>query len=281
MSKIALPWNSRKDRQEKADEYIITFINKPNNFDNLMEFLSVHQEDKFNIIIDTSDYDFDYAKLKILNSIHKNLIFKIPPKPEIYNKLHEYNIKYYFGFEYAAINFRSLEQLVEMGVSCIYIADDLCYNLKRVRQACDYFNIELRWVLDFIPSFTMNKSENVRAPIILPECIDFLSKYIDVYEFIENESWVRLETLYKIWFINKEWRENLRSIYPELDIDIWNQCMIPDFNIYKMNCGYRCAYGSACKKCNQFKEMADDLHKKGIEYTPTLHKRKGEVNVFN
>lgn len=57
--------------------------------------------------------------------------------------------------------------------------------------------------------------------------------------------------------------------------------MIPDFNIYKMNCGYRCAYGSACKKCNQFKEMADDLHKKGIEYTPTLHKRKGEINVFN
>lgn len=57
--------------------------------------------------------------------------------------------------------------------------------------------------------------------------------------------------------------------------------MIPDFNVYKMNCGYRCAYGSACKKCNQFKEMADDLHKKGIEYTPTLHKRKGEVNVLN
>lgn len=42
-----------------------------------------------------------------------------------------------------------------------------------------------------------------------------------------------------------------------------------------MNCRYRCAYGSACKKCNQFKEMADDLYKKNIEYVlPT--EEKGE-----
>ena len=55
-----------------------------------MEFLSGHQEDKFNIVIDTTDYEFDYAKVKILNSIHKNLIFKIPPNPEIYKKFQEY-----------------------------------------------------------------------------------------------------------------------------------------------------------------------------------------------
>lgn len=109
-----------------------------------MEFLSGHQEDKFNIVIDTTDYEFDYAKVKILNSIHKNLIFKIPPNPEIYKKFQEYGIKYYFGYEYAATNFRFLEQLVKMGVSAIYIADDLCYNLKRVRQACDHFGVELR-----------------------------------------------------------------------------------------------------------------------------------------
>jgi hypothetical protein len=109
-----------------------------------MEFLSMHQEDRFNIIIDTSEYDFDFTKVKILNNIHKNLIFQIPPNPEIYKKLQEYKAKYYFDINYAAINFRSLEQLVRMGVSAIYIADDLCYNLKRVRQACDHFNIELR-----------------------------------------------------------------------------------------------------------------------------------------
>lgn len=45
-----------------------------------------------------------------------------------------------------------------------------------------------------------------------------------------------------------------------------------------MNCKYKCGYGSVCKKCNQFKEMADDLYKKHIEYSPQK-KKKGEVNV--
>lgn len=50
----------------------------------------------------------------------------------------------------------------------------------------------------------MDKSSDVKAPIILPECIDKLSKYVDVYEFLEKRSWIRLETLYKIWFTKKE-----------------------------------------------------------------------------
>ena len=183
-----------------------------------------------------------------------------------------YNIKFYFDASFAVTNFRSLEQLAKIGVSSVYIADDLCYNLKKVRIACDKYGLELRWILNTIPSFSLNKTTDVRAPIMLPECINELNKYVDVFEFIENKSWVKIDTLYKIWFIKKEWRENLRFIYPELDIDIWNQSMVPNFNIYKMNCGYKCGYGSVCKKCNQFKEIADDLHEKHIEYVLSKEK---------
>lgn len=104
----------------------------------------MHLNDRFNIIIDTSEYSFDYAKLKILNAIHHNLYFIIPPKEEIYSKLKEYNIKFYFDSSFAATNFRSLEQLAKIGVSSVYIADDLCYNLKKVRIACDKYGLELR-----------------------------------------------------------------------------------------------------------------------------------------
>lgn len=272
--KVALPWNPQEKLQEKADEYIITFTNKPNNFDNLMEFLSTHLDDKFNISIDTSEYNFDYSKLKILNAIHKNLYFIVPPKEDLCKKLKENNIKFYFGPEFAATNFSSLEYLANIGVSAVYIAEDLCYNLKNVRILCDKYNIELRWILNAIPSFLPNKATNVRAPIMLPECVDELSRYVDVYEFAEKHSWARLNTLYKVWFLKKKWRDNLRFIYPELEIDIWNQSMIPDFNIYKMNCKYKCAYGSVCKKCNQFKELADDLYNKNMEYD--WQDKKGE-----
>ena len=210
----------REDHQNKADEYNITFINKPNNFDNLMEFLSSHLDDRFNITIDTSEYSFDYAKLKVLNAIHHKLYFIVPPKEEICSKLTEYDIKFYFNASSAATNFRSLEQLAKIGVSSVYIADDLCYDLKRVRAACDKYGLELRWILNAIPSFFSNKTMDVRAPIVLPECVDELAKYVDVGEFEENKSWARLGVLHKIWFIKKQWRENLRAIYPELEIDI-------------------------------------------------------------
>ena len=109
-----------------------------------MEFLSTHLEDRFNIFIDTSEYDFDYAKLKILNAVHKNLYFIIPPKKDLCYNLKKNNIKFYFDFNHAATNFRSLEQIANMGVSAIYIADDLCYNLKQVRKACNAYGLELR-----------------------------------------------------------------------------------------------------------------------------------------
>ena len=109
-----------------------------------MEFLSTHLDDRFNIIIDTSEYSFDYTKLKVLNAIHHNLYFIIPPREDICNILKNNNIKFYFDLSAAATNFRALEQLAKIGVSAVYIADDLCYNLKHVRAACDKYGLEIR-----------------------------------------------------------------------------------------------------------------------------------------
>lgn len=272
--KIALPWYPREDRQF-GDEYNITFVNKSNNFDNLIDFLTCYPDIRFNILIDISEYEFDFQKIKILNTINPNIHIILNnltcQKQKILKKN---NIKFYLSPEYAVSNFRMLECIASLGVTDIYIQDDLCYNLSKVRKAADKLNIQIRLILNQIASSIPNKGENVRSPWFIPETVDELDKYIDIAEF-ENNSWVRIETLYKIWFKDKQWRENLRYINPQLNIDIWNQCMIPDFTKYKMNCGYRCAYGSVCKKCNQFTEMAQNLYNKKIEYSIP----KGEQNV--
>ena len=109
-----------------------------------MEFLSMHLNNRFNITIDTSEYSFDYNKLKVLNVIHHNLYFIVPPKEEICTMLKNNNIKFYFNVSAAATNFRALEKITKIGVSSVYIADDLCYNLKRVRAACDQYGLEIR-----------------------------------------------------------------------------------------------------------------------------------------
>ena len=263
--KIALPWHPREERQF-GDEYNITFVNKPDNFENLMEFLSKYPDTRFNITIDTKEYQFDYSKLPILNTIHKHIYIVTSLYENHYKQLQEMGIKFYFNADFPIVNFRLLKYVIDLGVTDVYIMDDLCYDLKRVRAAADKNNVSIRMILNHIPSMLLDKGSDVRSPIFIPETVDELSKYIDTAEFDDGGSWARLETLYKIWFIKKQWRENLQAINTDLQIAIPNQSMIPDFTIYKMNCGYRCGYGSVCKKCNQFFDMAKDLESKNIEY---------------
>ena len=99
-------------------------------------------------------------------------------------------------------SYRMLEDFAALGVTDVYIADDLCYDLINVKKACK----------------------------------------------------------------KRQWKENLKALYPQLEIDIWNQSILPELVKYKLNCRYKCIYGSVCKKCNQNVEIADNLHKKGFFY---------------
>ena len=264
---LAIPWTPNKQNYDIPCEYNIKFVNKPDNLDNLIEFLTNHPDERFNISIDTSEYNFDFNKIKILNNIHKNIYIKLTSQTANQQKiLKDLGIKFFFDQTYFIFNYRMLEDIAALGVTDVYIADDLCYDLSNVRKACDKLNLSVRWILDVIPSGTVNKNADPRAPWMIPENIDELSKYVDTFEFSENESWAKLDTLYKIWFKNKQWRENLKALYPQLEIDIWNQSVVPDLHKVRLNCKYKCAYGSKCKKCEQIIDIANNLYANNFYY---------------
>lgn len=105
-----------------------------------------------------------------------------------YSKLQELGIKFYFSPDFPIVNFRLLDYVIQLGVTDVYIMDDLCYNLEKVRAAADKANVRIRLILNRIPSMLLNKGENVRSPIFIPETVDELSKYIDTVEFDSGES---------------------------------------------------------------------------------------------
>ena len=266
--KVALPWPTEEEVKEYTDEYNITLRNKPESFNKLIDFLQDHQQYRFNLTIENNEIygdNFDLEKLKILNAIHPNLYICTHFETREFLKLREMGLKYYFSASAAANSFRLLEELVKFGTTDVYIIDDLCYCLADVRKFCDKNNVRIRMILNRIPSVKENKGQDLKSPYFVPEVVDELAKYIDVVEF-DVESWIQYKTLYKIWFEKKQWKENLTAINRDLEIDIYNQSLIPDFIIFKMNCKYRCAYRSICHKCIQFKDISDDLYKKHIEY---------------
>lgn len=199
------------------------------------------------------------------------------PHIGIYNlKFKEKDIKFFFDYYMPAYSFRLLEQMCELGVSDVYIADDLCYSLDKTRTLCNKYGVQIRMILNRIPSLMYAKGSNIRSPWFIPETVDQLAEYVDVAEF-DTTSLTKLKTYYKMWFEKKKWRENVDFINLDLEIPIPNDSLIPNFTIFKMNCGYRCAYGSPCNKCQQFYEMAQDLHSKGFEYVlPTEKEREDE-----
>ena len=49
--------------------------------------------------------------------------------------------------------------------------------------AADKAGVHIRLILNRIPTLLLGKSEDVRSPIFIPETVDELDKYIDVFEF--------------------------------------------------------------------------------------------------
>ena len=258
--KLAIPW-STNIKNRYGQEYNITFNDLHNNFDNLFDFISRYKELRFNIQPDS----MTYQQMEAIDNISPFIYFKIEKDYKQVKELQERNLKFFFNAASAPSSISLLEEQIILGVTDIYVCDDLCYDLENVKKICERSNVQTRLVLNEIPSKRFDKGINPKAPIFTPECFDELSKYIDVGEFNVN-SWAKIGTLYRIWFERQTWKEDLRFIYNDLELYIPNESLIPNFIESKMNCGYRCGRGSSCKKCEQFVEIARDLKSKNIEY---------------
>lgn len=73
-------------------------------------------------------------------------------------------LKFYFDSSMSIDSFRLLEYVASLGVTDIYITDDLCYNLEMVRRACNKYNIRTRLIINRIPSSRPDKGIDPRSP---------------------------------------------------------------------------------------------------------------------
>lgn len=257
---IAIPWSSNIQNRY-GDEYNIVFNQVINNLDTLFDFISRHKDTRFNI----KPENMDFNQMEAIDNLNPFIYFRVEKDLKIIESMKKRGLKFFIDANSAPSSFSLLEEQIELGSSDIYVCNDLCYNLELVKKYCESKNVRIRLILNQIPSTRADRGRNPRAPIFTPECIEKLSEYVDVFE-IDSNSWAKIGTYYRIWFERKEWRENLQYIYPELEIEIPNESLIPNFMEFKMNCGYKCGHGSPCNKCEQFVEIARDLRSKNIEY---------------
>ena len=127
----------------------------------------------------------------------------------VYVRIHPWELKYLAQYDENSINYifdssmpiysySLLEFALGSHTKGIYIMDDLTYNLPEVYKQCNDKGIELRVILDKVPTTNSLTLVCPSVQIYRPQDYNFLSQYYAVGEFSCDENDLnKLEVLYK------------------------------------------------------------------------------------
>lgn len=273
--KICIPFkysNSFNEVNQYVQEFDIDFIkiggnpieSTSSNIDKLIEFVEANQAKNINI---SFPQEFYIPAVTFVNKIHKNIYIKL--RAEQINhvaELKKNNIKFFFDKDVSAYNYAMLDSLITLGVSQLYISDDLCYNLDEVSKIAKSHGVKLRCVLNRIPATALDKGINYKSMVYRPQDLELLDKYFDCFEFDCSEpyDWAQYDVLFRAFFRRGKWNGNLQELNPDLAFEFDDRFIIPEYTSYKVNCERRCdsRYNNQCKKCEQFLQLQNLLIQK-------------------
>ena len=267
--KLALPYKLNNDEfTNQTDEFNILFNPNRNSIDKLYEFCKTFSDRRINI--EYSDNNPKISDIRGLLSANPNVAVRVMQgNTKVLTNLVKEGIKAFFHYDYPAYNITTLSYLLSLGVSDVYMADDLYYNLYDIYNILQEKQVQHRMVLNFIPSVSPDAGTNPKSPIFPPECIYVLAPYVDVVEFECGRpfNWNRFGVFYRAWFVRKDWHGNLSEIILNLNFDIPNDSLIAEDLIkFKLGCGRRCdaRVTSQCHKCQDFLNFANILNSKHV-----------------
>lgn len=262
--RIAAPFAlDNASNNERIDEFNIVF-KEDSSMEKLTEFLELYQEKRINVYFD--GYKPTQYELKLLNASNDKFYIMLSPHSVDAEELQKLGVKFFSG---KLINsWTELVNWTGVGVSDVYPAGDLLYEMNTLREYCDTHNLGIRYTLNIIP-FAMGEPEDV---FFRPQEFELLDKYFDTVEFVcdgdsfdaRRYNWNIFRVLYKAWFVKHKWIGDLAEINIDIDYSLPCEALPARFFEKKMNCGYGCKKGKHCNSCNLYYTMALNLRDKGL-----------------
>lgn len=265
--KLAIPFFNHFELNDRADEFNIYFNPEENSFEKLLDFLDKFQEKKVNVEYRAA---FDIKTASALFRVNDNVRFRLRAEHMgSIRQLKEKGIPFFYDLSLACVSWSDLKVQVELeGVQCIYIADDLVYQLPQVSQYCKDHNVEIRVILNRIPLTRRMLMESPIAPVYRPNDYSLLNQYYDVAEFDCGKPYDfnKLKVLYRVWFLNKDWFGNMQEINSDVAYNFPNRAVPPMYLSSRINCGLKCLKGSTCNKCEQLLSIALGLLNMNVQW---------------
>lgn len=250
--KYCINYHRNFKNADKADEFTITY-NKKN--DDLIDFLEKFKDKRINLTIEEL---LSYSELKLLKTIrdgYPNLFLRIENyNDDILEDLTECGIPFFFGNRIN--NWDEFLGLVELGVTDIYVVEDLCFELDKIAAIAHEENIYLR-AFPNVAQSSWKHMHDIKKFWIRPEDIQLYEEYIDVCEFFGAENHISI--LLKIYKEDKKWFGDLSEIIIGLNTPIDSRFIVPRFAESRIKCNKNCLKGGKCRMCERVISLSKTL----------------------
>ena len=150
---------------------------------------------------------------------------------------------------------------IQLGVSDVYIGDNLGFELDKVAEIAHQNNVQIR-VFPNVAQSSWKETPGLKKFFIRPEDVTFYSDYVDVFEFW-GTNLKKQEIFYKI-YSKQEWFGSLNEIIYELNEELDSRYIIPRFAEKRIRCKKECLKGGKCQICDRIKELSHTLEEAHI-----------------
>ena len=152
--------------------------------------------------------------------------------------------------------------LVTLGVSDIYIVDNMAFELDKCSKIAHENNICIR----VFPNIAQSKWDNTPGEkkfFIRPEDLQYYEGFVDVVEFLGERD--NFYTIFDIYYSDKQWHGDLNEIIYGLDINLDSRFVLPEvFAKTRIKCGKKCMKGVPCNICTRIKDVSETLKDKNL-----------------
>ena len=168
------------------------------------------------------------------------------------------NMGYEVFFHSLCNNWETLNVMKDMGVSDIYLVEQMGFEIAAAAAILHPLNINIR-TFPNICQTTVNTGDidPIRTFFIRPEDIDAYEDYIDVLEFFNAEK--NIETYYKVYAKQGYWYGTLDELIINFNNPIDSRALPTVFGSKRVNCGRRCLKGKTCMLCDRLVELSDTM----------------------
>lgn len=171
----------------------------------------------------------------------------------------ENNIPFYFSD--FITSWDSLHGYVNLGVSDVFIVEELGFELDAVYEITSRANVRIR-VFPNVAQSSWKTSPEIKRFFIRPEDTPIYEQYVDVFEFFGDTN--RINIMYDVYAVDKEWFGTLDELIIGIHSKIDNRTLTGVFPVRRIKCGKRCMKGKGCNICEIAADLASTLHENGF-----------------